>query len=252
MSKSKETFLSVVVPAYNEEDNIKRGAPQKVLSYLKGQEYTWEIIFVDDGSEDKTASLLAQFERNGQNIHLIENPHQGKAATVTTGVLAAQGEFVLFTDMDQATPIGEVEKFFPFFDKGYNVVIGSRSGRKGAPLVRKLMAWGFVFLRAVVLQLPFKDTQTGFKVFSNKAAKRIFKKLKIFGSHGKISGAAVKAGFDLEVLYVARKLGYKIVEVPVEWNYQGTMRVNPIKDSIDGLKDLLRIRWHAIKGEYKG
>lgn len=245
----KHPYLTIVIPAYNEEDNIRKGAPNKVVSYLKKQEYTWEVIFVDDGSADKTASLLSTLAKS-DNISLIKNPHQGKAATVTTGVLAARGEIVLFTDMDQATPIKEIEKFLPWFEKGYDVIIGSRSGRKGAPMVRKLMAWGFVALRTLVLRLPFKDTQTGFKAFTQKAASDIFQRLKIFGKQGVIKGAAVKAGFDLELLFIARRLGYKIKEVPIEWHYQGTMRVHPLKDSIDGLKDLLRVRWQAFKGAY--
>jgi hypothetical protein len=152
--------------------------------------------------------------------------------------------------MDQATPIKEMEKFLPWFGKGYSVVIGSRSGRKGAPLVRKFMAWGFVILRTLILRLPFKDTQTGFKAFTQKAARDIFKRLKVFGQQKTIKGAAVKAGFDLEVLFIARRLGYKIKEVPVEWHYQGTMRVHPLKDSVEGLKDLLRLRWQALRGAY--
>lgn len=245
-----DPYLSVVIPAYNEEQNIKKGAPEKVLAYLKNQKYSWEVIFVDDGSEDKTANLLDKVASRNTKVRLIKNQHQGKAATVTTGVLAGRGDIILFTDMDQATPIGEVEKFLPFFKEGYDIVIGSRSGRQGAPVVRKLMAFGFVLLRALVLRLPFRDTQTGFKAFTREAAHSVFKKLEIFGKGGKIAGAAVKAGFDLEVLYVARKLGFKIKEVPVEWHYQGTMRVNPLKDSIDGLKDLLRIRWYALMGKY--
>lgn len=245
----RHPYLSVVIPAYNEEENIKKGAPNRVISYLGKQRYTWEVVFVDDGSADKTVDLLSALAKR-DNISLIENPHQGKAATVTTGVLAAKGEIILFTDMDQATPIKEIEKFLPEFRKGYDVVIGSRSGRKGAPLVRKLMAWGFVALRTLVLRLPFRDTQTGFKAFTQKAAKDISKRLKIFSQQTVIKGAAVKAGFDLELLFVARRLGYKIKEVPVEWRYQGTMRVHPIKDSIEGLKDLFRVRWQALKGAY--
>lgn len=250
LSPGVKLCLSVVIPAYNEEQNIIKGAPHLVLSYLAKQDYSWEVIFVDDGSEDKTASLLEKLAKKNKKARLIKNLHQGKAVTVTTGVLEASGDVILFTDMDQATPIKEVEKFLPEFENGYDIVIGSRHGRKGAPLVRKLMAWGFVFLRTLILNLPFADTQTGFKAFTRKAAHDVFKKLKIFGQGGQIEGAAVKAGFDLEVLYVARKLGYKIKEVSVEWDYQGTMRVNPVKDSIDGLKDLLRIRWNAFMGRY--
>lgn len=251
MKGKQDPYLSVVIPAYNEEGNIKKGSPQKVISYLEKQNYEWEVIFVDDGSNDKTPRFLEKL--TGQKgIKLIKNPHQGKAATVTTGVLAARGEIILFSDMDQATPISEIEKFLPWFGGGYDVVIGSRSGRKGAPLVRKFMAFGFIVLRTLVLRLPFSDTQTGFKAFTRKAAQDVFNRLKIFGRKGTIKGAAVKAGFDLELLYIARRLGYKIKEVPVTWEYQGTMRVNPIKDSIEGLKDMLRVRWYALKGEYGG
>lgn len=252
MQQSNNIYLSVVIPAYNEEENIKKGAPVKALDYLKKQKYSWELVFVDDGSQDKTADLLDKVAKTNKRVRLIRNPHQGKAATVATGVLAAYGDIVLFTDMDQATPIREVEKFLPLFKEGYDIVIGSRHGRKGAPLVRKVMAFGFVTLRTLLLRLPFSDTQTGFKAFAREASQRVFNSLQIFSKQRIIKGAAVKAGFDLEVLYVARKLGYKIKEVPVEWQHHGSIRVNPIKDSIEGLKDMLRIRWYVLKGAYKG
>lgn len=245
-------YLSIVVPAYNEEVNVKRGVQQKILDYLLKQNYTWEVLFVDDGSADDTAALLEEFVKNDKRLKLIKNPHQGKAATVMTGMMKAEGEIIMFSDMDQATPLNEVEKFLPLFEDGYDIVIGSRSGRAGMPFLRKVMAYGFVVLRTLILRLPFKDTQTGFKAFSNKAAKKVFTSLKIFGQRGVIKGAAVKAGFDLEFLFVARKLGYKIKEVPVEWHHPGTTRVNPLKDSIEGLKDMLLIRWFSLKGAYRG
>ena len=249
---SKNPYLSIVIPAYNEEVNVKRGVQQKVLDYLVRQPYTWEVLFVDDGSGDNTATLLEEFAKKDNRLRVIRNPHQGKAATVMTGMMKAEGEIIMFSDMDQATPLSEVEKFLPLFREGYDIVIGSRSGRAGMPLLRKIMAYGFVILRTVILRLPFKDTQTGFKAFTNEAAKKVFTSLKIFGQRGVIKGAAVKAGFDLEFLFVARKLGYKIKEVPVEWHHPGTTRVNPIKDSIEGLKDMLLIRFFALKGAYRG
>ena len=245
-------FLSIVVPAYNEEVNVKRGVQQSILDYLLKQNYTWEVLFVDDGSADNTANLLEDFAKKDKRVRLIRNPHQGKAATVMTGMLKAEGDIIMFSDMDQATPLSEVEKILPYFDQGFDIVIGSRSGRAGMPLLRKVMAYGFVILRTLILRLPFKDTQTGFKAFSKDAARKVFTSLKIFGKGGVIKGAAVKAGFDLEFLYVARKLGYKIKEVPVEWHHPGTTRVNPLKDSIEGLKDMLLIRWFSLKGAYRG
>lgn len=234
-------YLSIIIPAYNEEANIKKDAPGQVFDYLKKQKYTWEVIFVDDGSVDKTADLLAQFEKKDKRIHLIKNSHQGKAGTVITGMLAASGEIVLFSDMDQATPINQIEKFLPYFDK-YDVVIGSRHGRKGAPIIRKLMAFGFAFLRNLLLGLPFSDTQCGFKAFKREVVKKVFPNLKIHGKREKIQGAAVTAGFDIEVLYLAKKLGFKIAEVPVEWEYKGTGRVNALRDSLSGFKGILAVR----------
>lgn len=244
--------VSVVVPAYNEEENIKKGAPGKVLSYLAKQKYSWETLFVDDGSADKTVELLEAYVKKEKRARIIKNPHQGKAATVTTGMLSANGEIVLFTDMDQATPINQFENFLPWFDEGWDIVIGSRSGRKGAPFLRKLMAYGFIFLRTVFLRLPIKDTQAGFKAFTYHAAQDIFKNLIIFGKQGLINQPAVKAGFDLEFLYVARKKGYRIKEVQVEWNYKGSTRVNALRDGLDSIKDILRIRMHSIFGHYRG
>lgn len=235
-------YLSVVIPAYNEERNIKRGAPNQVLSYLKRQKYEWEVVFVDDGSTDDTVDLLSKLVQKNEHIRLIRNPHQGKAATVTTGILAAKGEIVLFSDMDQATPIDQISKFLPFFEEGYDVVIGSRAGRRGAPIARKLMAWGFSFLRNVFLGLPFSDTQCGFKAFSQEAVKRIFPNLEIHGLGKSIRGSAVTAGFDIEVLFLAKKLGFKIAEVPVNWHYQKTGHVRIVKDSIDGLRGMLAVR----------
>lgn len=243
-------LLSVVIPAYNEEENIKKGAPDKVINYLKKQRYSWEVVFVDDGSSDKTTELLALYSKKYKEAKLIKNPHQGKAATVTTGMLAAKGGVVLFTDMDQATPIDQLGKFLPWFEKGFDIVIGTRSGRRGAPLIRKLMAYGFVVLRTIFLRLPLKDTQAGFKAFTDKAAQNVFKNLIIFGKQGLINQPAVKAGFDLEVLYVAKKKGCKIKEIPVEWDYKGSKRVSVLRDGVDGIKDILRIRWHALKGDY--
>ncbi len=126
-------------------------------------------------------------------------------------------------------------------------------GREGAPLIRKIMALGFSFLRLLILRLPFKDTQCGFKAFKNEVAQKTFHRLRIFDEKRKESGAAVTAGFDLEVLYVARKLGYKIAEVSVDWHdkgERGDSAVAPIKDSISGLRDLLMVRLNALQGKY--
>lgn len=246
-------MLSVVIPSYNEMANLQKGVLNKVKNYLDKQNYDYEVIIVDDGSADESAEFVKKFAKDEKEFRLIQNSHSGKAGAVTTGMLEAKGDFIVFTDMDQATPIEELEKILPFTEKGYDIVIGSRSGyRKGAPFTRKVMAKGMMVLRSTIVGLPeIKDTQCGFKLFSKKAAHEIFSKVKEV-QHGfkSIHGSSVTAGFDIEVLYLAKKMRYKIVEVPVEWLYVETRRVSPVKDSIDGLLDLIRIRRNIIKGEY--
>lgn len=248
MSKIK---LSVIIPAYNEKNNIVKGVLLDVENYLKKQEYTWEVIFVDDKSTDSTLKLLQKFSQTHSGFQVLAEPHRGKGGSVIAGILKAKGDYVLFTDMDQATPLKEIENFFPKFDKGYDIVIGSRKGRKGAPLIRQVMAYGFSVLRMVILRLPYKDTQCGFKAFKSEAAKKIFSRLKVFSDKEVKGGSHVTAGFDLEVLYIARKLRLKIAEVIVNWEHRETERINPIKDSLEGLKDLMKVRINAFKGMYK-
>lgn len=243
--------LSVVIPAYNEEENIKEGALEEVYDYLKGQKYSWEVLVIDDKSTDKTLKLVEKFCKEHAGFKLYPEIHRGKGGTVIAGVLKAKGDIVLFCDLDQATPLYEIEKFFPKFDRGYDIVIASRSGRKGAPLIRKLMAFGFSVLRTIILRLPYKDTQCGFKAFKKEAAEKIFGRMKIYSDRIRAKGAAVTAGFDLELLYIARKLGYKVSEVKVEWRHKKTERINPIKDSLEGLKDLLTVRINSLRGKYK-
>lgn len=244
-------YLSVVIPAYNEEANVKQGALDSVYDYLKEQDYSWEVLVVDDGSKDKTAKLAKEFAKRKVNIRVLEEPHRGKGGTVIRGVLSADGKYVIFTDMDQATPVNQIEKVLPKFEEGYDVVIGSRAGRKGAPLLRKAMAYGFSLLRLMILRLPFKDTQCGFKGFTKEAAQKIFKRLEVFKKTEEVEGASVSAGFDLEVLYIARKLGLKVAEVPVVWRHKEGTKVNPIKDSWEGLRDLICVRINALKGDYR-
>lgn len=244
-------YLSVIIPAYNEEENIKKGVLLVVDEYLKKQEYSWEVIIVDDGSKDNTLKLTKDFSNNRKHYKVLNEPHRGKGGTVIAGMLEAKGEIALFADMDQATPINQVEKLLKELNEGYDIAIGSRAGREGAPIIRKAMAYGFSVLRNIVLQLPYKDTQCGFKAFKRKAAKQIFNKMKIFSEKMKGEGASVSAGFDLEILYIARKLRLKVKEVPIKWHHMEGTKVNPIKDSWEGLRDLIKVRINALLGKYK-
>ena len=249
----KPLYLSVIIPAYNEETNIRLGALEKVARYLEDQSYTWEVLVVDDGSKDASVTLIEEFVGQNPKFLMIKNPHQGKAATVITGILEATGDIILFSDLDQATPLNELENVLPWFEKGFDVVIGSREGRReGAPLLRRLMARGFMVIRTVVLGLRrISDTQCGFKAFKRNAARSIVSRLSLYGARKTVSGAMVTAGFDIELLFIAKTLGYAIKEVPVEWHYVETRRVNPLSDTIQGLHDILSIRLKAMHGIYK-
>lgn len=246
-------YLSIIIPAYNEETNIRLGALDKVAHFLSKQSYSWEVIVVDDGSSDETPELLDEFIKENPGFRVIHNRHLGKAGSVIVGMLAGMGEIILFSDLDQATPLVELDKLLPWFDKGFDVVIGSRKGRRaGAPLTRRIMARGFMLLRSFILGLSnISDTQCGFKSFRKKAAQSIFSKLELYSNPEVITGSSVTAGFDIEVLFIAKHLGFKIKEVLVEWHYVETRRVSPIRDSWQGFKDILSIRWRAWQGKYR-
>lgn len=244
-------FLSVVIPAYNEENNVRTGALSSVHDYLKDQKYSWEVLVVDDGSQDDTVKLSENFARKHTGFKVMRQPHRGKGGTVIAGMLAAEGKIILFADMDQATPIDQLERLLPKLNNGYDIAIGSRAGREGAPIIRKTMAYGFSLLRSLILRLPYKDTQCGFKMFKKEASEEIFKKLKIFNDRNLVSGASVSAGFDLEILYIARKLKLKVAEVPVAWHHKEGTKVNPLKDSWEGLRDLIKVRVNSLLGRYK-
>lgn len=243
-------YVTIIIPAYNEAENFKRGTLDWVLSYLKKQAFTWELVVVNDGSTDKTSQLIEQFGKKDSRISVINNPHMGKAATILSGAKHAKGEHILFSDMDQATPITETQKIIDGFKSGADVVIGSRSDRKGAPLFRQVLAYGNVIARTIVLRLPFKDTQCGFKGFTKQSAQEIFKIMQRIHPSKVISGPAVNAGFDMEILYLGRKLGYKIIEVPVAWQHQETKRVSFVRDALASIQELLLIRYRAITNAY--
>lgn len=242
--------LSIVIPSYNEEVNLKKGVLNQVEGYLKRGKLDYEVLVIDDGSSDNSADLVKKYTSKNSRFKLIQNSHGGKAMAILTGMEKAGGEIVLFTDMDQATPISQLDKFIPKFEQGNDIVIGSRHGRKGAPLIRKLAAAIFSILRGIILGLPFKDTQCGFKAFSKVSINKILPKIR--GEWGVVhfKGGAVNAGFDVELLYLAKKYGLKIVEVPVEWNYVDTERVQVVKDALAAIYDMIRIRVNDFKGKY--
>lgn len=250
-------FLSVVIPCYDEMANLQKGVLDKVGHFLNKKQFLFEVIIVDDGSTDGSVEYVRQFIKENSNFRLIENSHLGKAGAVTAGVLNSKGDYVLFSDMDQATPIEELDKLLPYFDPptggGFDVVMGSRNiVRKGAPLVRQFISHAAIVARKIIVGMPeVSDTQCGFKAFKKEAARKLFMRIdKLHNGFKKIKGSSVSSGFDVELLYLAKHLGYKIKEVPVEWLYVETRRVSAIKDSVEGFMDLLRIKIKALRGEY--
>jgi len=249
-----KVYLSVVIPSYNEMANLQKGVLDKVEHFLEKQKFSYEVLISDDGSTDGSVEFSEKFVKENPKFKLIRNSHLGKAGAVTAGMLKANGEYILFTDMDQATPIDELDKLLPFADK-FDIVIGSRSSqRRGAPWTRVLMAKGMMVLRSVIVGVRgIRDTQCGFKLFRKDVSDNLFSKLQTF-HHGykTISGSSVKAGFDVELLFLAQKMGYKIKEIPVEWLYVETRRVSPIKDSLEAIEDLIQIKANNVSGKYKG
>jgi glycosyltransferase involved in cell wall biosynthesis len=261
---TNQPFLTVVIPAYNEEKRIS-DTLQSVAAYLAKQEYTSEVLVVDDGSPDKTGSIVRGFialreqdppaeGRTSPTVRLIENDHRGKGYTVRTGMLAGEGKYVLFTDADLATPISEVGKMIGALEAGADIAIGTREGigasREEEPFLRHLMGRVFNLLVRLISGLQFQDTQCGFKGFRQEVARDLFGRVQLYGADAKqIRGGAV-TGFDVEVLYLALEAGYRVEEIPVRWQYGTESKVNPVVDSVRMFKDVITVRWLAMRGAY--
>lgn len=245
-------FLSVVIPSYNEQKNIDRGVLPEVLAYLKKQKYDWEVLLSDDGSTDGTTSALHEFAKKDKRIQVVENIHAGKGPTVQSGMLKAKGEWVLFTDFDQSTPLSEIEKLLPY-QKTHQVIIGSReitgAKRDKEPLHRHIMGKGFNVLVQALAIPGIQDTQCGFKIFRQDACREIFSQLIVYG-RSKERQDAFTGAFDVEALFLARKKGFQIKEVPIVWHHNETDRVNPIKDSLRMLTDIVKVRLTDLSGKY--
>lgn len=244
----------MVVPAYNEEHRLPPNL-ERILAYLGEQPYSSEVIVVDDGSTDSTAEAVRIIAETAPCVHLIENPHFGKGYTVRTGMLAARGEIVLFTDADLSTPIEEFSRLLPHFQQGYDIVIGSREGggerqRVGEPFYRHVQGRIFNYIVQTIAVPGVQDTQCGFKAMRHDVAQDLFTRLRIHdGSAGPVKGSMV-TGFDVELLFLAIKHGYSIKEVPVEWYYGRESKVNPLRDSWRLLRDVLLVRWNDMLGRY--
>ena len=255
-------YLSVIIPAYNEEKRLSKTL-EEIDKYLSKQRvaeasphlppcsasphsvYDYEILVVNDGSKDKTAQVIRDRVSVIQNLRLIDNKkNNGKGYVVRQGMLEAEGEYRIFTDADNSTSIDQVEKMWPYFEKGYDIVFGSRDV-KGAildpsqSLFRRFLGEAFGFLTNLIVGTwGIADSQCGFKCFTKKAAENIFPKCKIN-----------RFAFDPEFFMIAKKLGYKIKEIPVYWENDPESKVK-FKWMVNMGIDLLKIRWNIITKKY--
>lgn len=244
--------ITIILPIYNEEKNLQKGVLDKVLNFAKQNKQIKQVLVVNDGSLDQSEVMIkSEYLGKYPKLNLLNKEHSGKAYTVIAGIKAAKGDYVLFSDIDLATPIEEADKLIKCLPK-YKLVIGSRnSQRQGAPLFRKIMALGMIIIRSNFIGLKkIHDTQCGFKLFEKKAAIKIINNLRVFKSAKKVKGSSVSAGFDLEFLFVAQRLGYKIKEIPVVWRHVETKNVSFVKDSYESLRDILKIKWFSLLKRY--
>lgn len=245
--------ISLIIPCYNEEVNIQKGVLDKIGNYTASDSRFSEVLIVDDGSNDSSKVVIKnKYLKIYPKFRLIQNSHQGKAFAVLTGIKQAKYDYVVFSDIDLATPIEEIEKLINKTKEGGQIVIGSRNNsRDGAPILRKIMAKGFIFVRNMIIGLKgIKDTQCGFKLFEKQAAEKIIDKLQVFHDKRIAKESSVSAGFDIEFLFLGQKLGYKIIEVPVIWKHVETKNVNFIRDTIETLTDIFKIKLLDLQGKY--
>lgn len=242
-----EIFLSVIIPAYNEEKRLPKTI-WEIYNYLKTKNFSWEILVANDGSKDNTAKVVENLISQIQNLKLIDNKeNRGKGFVVKQGMLQSQGKIRIFTDADNSTSIDHLEKMLAEFEKGADLVIGTRDKRDDPqaaqvfpqPWWRQILGDIFNLLVQAILGLwGFWDTQCGFKGFTQKAAEKIFQKTKI-----------ERFAFDPEILVLAKKFNLKIKKIPVLWRNDPESKVK-FKSIIKMGIDLLKIKWYQIKGEY--
>lgn len=233
--------LSLLIPAYNEEKIIENTL-EKVLKFLSKKKYSWEIIVIDDGSRDRTSEIAKKFNKEGINLVRYEI-NRGKGGALKEGVQKAKGDYIIFSDADLSVPISNIDKFLATLKKA-DVTIGSRRipGAKilvHQPLIREVLGRGYTWLTKFVTGVSVADFTCGFKGFNKKSAKEIFSKTII-----------CRWAYDSEILFLAKKMKYKVVEIPVEWKNREDTRVVLKSVIIETFKDLLSIRVNNLLGKY--
>ncbi|MEJ2550080.1 MAG: glycosyltransferase family 2 protein [Anaerolineales bacterium] len=237
-----QPFLSIIIPAYNEERRIS-STLETVLSFLEKQEYDSEIIVVENGSQDRTAEIVREYQREHPCLHLLHETRAGKGLAVRRGMLEAKGSYRFICDADLSMPIEEVRHFIPPQLETFDIAIASREApgavRYDEPVYRHFVGRGFNLLVRLFTGLNLQDTQCGFKCFRAEVVDELFHQQVIDGWT-----------FDVEVLFLAQRRGYTIVEVPVPWYFHPGSRVRIVQDTFTMFCDLIRIRLNAIRGVY--
>lgn len=256
MKRNRGTFLTIIIPCYNEEENLKREVLKEVNDFLKKKKFTWEVIISDDGSTDKSREIVKRQIKKWRNFKLKANPHGGKPSAIWSGIKSAKGQYVLLTDMDQSTPIDQLDKLYTNIREGHDVIIGSRGfQRKNFPAYRKLGALIFMALRKSFLLPKINDTQCGFKLFKTDLVKKAFPKLEFFRNRKKVKGWMVTS-YDVELLHVLNKMPTDIKEVQVEWNdkdvsvSKGRAFGRYLHESKEMLGQILRVKINDTRGLY--
>ena len=238
-----DCYLSVVIPAYNEERRLPETL-DTVRAYLGGKTYPWEIIVADDGSDDATAAIVDCAGLTDGRIKLLPLPHRGKGWAVKNGMLAARGDYRFLCDADLSMPIDLLGRLLPGDAPTSDIVIGSREApgaqRIGEPRRRWLMGRVFNAMTRVLATPGIADTQCGFKVFQATAAEKLFALQTLDGF-----------AFDAEILFLARRRGFSLAEVGIDWHYQSESKVRPVRDGWRTLRDLVIIRYRSLAGRYE-
>lgn len=240
----RKPYLSVIVPVYNEEARIRENL-QKIYNYFSKQKYIWEMLIIDDGSVDSTPKIIENFAKKHKKTRVFKlKTNQGKGGAVRKGVEKAGGQISFFTDVDLSTPIEEIDKLLSWLNKGYDIVMGSRRMR-GSKIYRSpgilRVTLGRIFYRMVnLLFLPgIHDTNCGFKAYRTDLAKKIF-------AHQTVT----RWSFDAEILYLARKRGAKIKEIPVPWTHYGGSKVKVIHAVLNTSLEVAKIKLNDWQGKY--